>query len=138
MVKVPEAQPSAIRNTDDKKRILLVDDDIEHLRLSQLILERKNYEVLVLANCDRLLEKIIKFQPDLIFMDHCMPDMSGLVATRLIKHHMLCHHIPVIYLSASYSISELARKAGADDWLTKPFSVKEMEDKAAFFLNKRK
>jgi len=120
---------------DGNRRILLVDDDIEHLAISKLVLERKNYDVQTLDRCDKLLETIKQFQPQLIFMDHTMPGMTGLQATRLIKSHALCKHIPVVYFTGREDVLDLALKAGADDWLTKPFRLEEIRQKADKYLD---
>ena len=67
------------------RRIIIVDDDVDHLLVSKLILERRGYDVLTLVDCEELVDRIKVFKPGLIFMDHNMPAMTGMEATRMIK-----------------------------------------------------
>ncbi|HVV73915.1 MAG TPA: response regulator [Verrucomicrobiae bacterium] len=115
---------------DNLKRILVVDDDLEHLWLSKLILERRGYTVIILSACTQLLQVIKDFRPGLIFMDHWMPQMTGMEATRLIKSDDYGRQIPVVYFTGGNNIAELAIEAGADDWLSKPFRLDEFRAKA--------
>lgn len=111
---------------DDIRRILVIDDNPDHLLIAKLILERRGYEVLTLNDCRELIEKLQLFQPGLIFMDHHMPVMTGLEATQLIKSNDSCKHIPVIFFTSREDVQELAALAGADHWLSKPFTIDEM------------
>ena len=72
------------------------------------------------------MEVIKDFMPDLIFVDHRMPDMSGREATRLIKSSELTRRIPVIYFTGAEDGEELAKIAGADAFLPKPFKIEQM------------
>jgi CheY-like chemotaxis protein len=111
---------------NNTRRLLIVDDDPDHLLVAKLILGRRGYEVHTLKSCDELINKIRVLQPDLIFMDHTMPLMTGVEATRLIKSDAKCGHIPVIYFSSREDIKALAAQAGADDWLSKPFKLDDL------------
>jgi two-component system cell cycle response regulator DivK len=108
------------------KRIVFVDDDLNHLLIGKLVLERRGYEVLTLNNCEDLIAHILDFNADLIFMDHNMPGISGMDATQLLKAETRTHKIPVIYFSGEKNIEKLAAEAGADGWLSKPFQIEEM------------
>ena len=119
---------------NDPKRIIIVDDDPDHLLVSKLILERRGYDVLILRDCEELIDRIRLFQPGLVFMDHSMPAMTGLEATKLIKSVADCKDIPVIYFTSRDDIEELAAEAGADDWLKKPFNIEDLLIKAKKFL----
>ena len=118
----------------DAKRIVVIDDDPDHLLVSQLVLERRGYDILPLNNCDDLIDRIRVFRPALIFMDHTMPGMTGIEATRLIKSEADCQDIPVIYFTIRDDIDELAAEAGADDWLIKPFNLDDLVIKTKKFL----
>jgi CheY-like chemotaxis protein len=69
-------------------------------------------------------------------MEHNMPAMTGVEATRLIKSVEDCKDIPVIYFTSREDIKELAVLAGADDWLSKPFKLDDLVKKANFFLKR--
>jgi CheY-like chemotaxis protein len=108
------------------RKILFVDDDVDHLSICKLILTNRGYNVLVLWSTNVLMEVIKDFIPDLIFMDHRMPDMDGMQATALIKSNDLTRHIPVIYFTGVEGGQKYAAKAGADGFLAKPFKIDQM------------
>ena len=110
----------------EPRKILLVDDDVDHLSISKLILTNRGYNVLVLWSTGVLLEVVKDFMPDLIFMDHNMPEMDGRAATRLIKANDVTKHIPVVYFSGAERLESLAREAGADGFLVKPFKIEQL------------
>lgn len=103
-----------------------MDDDVDHLSICKLVLTNRGYNVLVLWSTNVLIEVIKDFMPDLIFMDHRMPDMSGIQATTLIKSNPLTQHIPVIYFTGMEKGEELAREAGANGYLAKPFKIEQV------------
>jgi CheY-like chemotaxis protein len=107
-------------------KILLIDDDVDHLSICKLILTNRGYNVLVLWSTNVLIEVIKDFMPDLIFMDHRMPDIDGIQATALIKSNPLTNHIPVIYFTGVERGEEFAKTAGADGFLAKPFKIDQM------------
>jgi CheY-like chemotaxis protein len=119
---------------NNTKRIVVIDDDVDHLEVSKLILEHRGYDVLTLDDCDELVDRIRLFRPNLIFMDHTMPTMTGAEAIRLIKSSMECKHIPVIYFTIREDVRKLAALAGADDWLAKPFNMDDMVNKTGKFF----
>ena len=104
----------------------MVDDDVDHLSICKLVLTNRGYNVLVLWSTNVLIEVIKDFMPDLIFMDHRMPDIDGIQATRIIKANPLTQHIPVIYFTGMEKGEELAKKAGANGYLAKPFKIDQM------------
>jgi len=103
-----------------------VDDDVDHLSICKLVLTNRGYNVLVLWSTNVLMEVIKDFMPDLIFVDHRMPDMSGREATRLIKSSEIGSRIPVIYFTGAEEGEKLAKAAGADAFLPKPFRIEQM------------
>jgi CheY-like chemotaxis protein len=110
----------------DARKILLVDDDVDHLSICKLILTNRGYNVLVLWNTNVLMEVTKDFMPDLIFMDHRMPELNGMEATRLLKSNDATKVIPVIYFTGLDNGRQLARDAGADGYLGKPFKVDDL------------
>jgi len=108
------------------KRILLIDDDYDHLLTCSLILQRRGYEVLTLAGCEKMEElsaAVGTFKPGLIFMEHNMRGICGMDLTQMLKSHSEFKKIPVIYFSHRDDITQLAKQAGADGYLRKPFEV---------------
>jgi two-component system cell cycle response regulator DivK len=108
------------------RKILLIDDDVDHLSICKLILTNRGYNVLVLWSTNVLIEVVKDFMPDLIFMDHRMPDTDGIQATALLKSNPLIQHIPVIYFTGVERGEEFAKMAGADGFLPKPFKIDQM------------
>jgi len=118
----------------EPRKILLVDDDVDHLSISKLVLTNRGYNVLVLWSTGVLLEVVKDFMPDLIFMDHNMPEMDGREATRLLKSNEATKHIPVIYFSGADQLENLAKEAGADGFLAKPFKIDQLLAAIDLFL----
>jgi CheY-like chemotaxis protein len=111
------------------KRILVVDDDPDHLLICKLIFERRQFEVLALAGCDPLdnfVGEVRMFQPDLIFIDHEMPGVCGQDAIKKLRGQPDLRMIPIIYFSANTQLEELAKQVGADDFIKKPFVIDQL------------
>jgi DNA-binding response OmpR family regulator len=104
-------------------RILIYDDDKDILLVTATILELKGYIVTGREHCRTLDEDLISFQPNVILMDNWLPDIGGVKAIQYIKGHHSFKTIPVIFFSANSSVEELAREAGADYMLKKPFEI---------------
>lgn len=105
-----------------RQRILIIDDDPDMLGLCKHLLQAKGFDVMTHLGCDDLFGIVEKFSPHLVFMDHNMPHLCGAEAIRLLKTENRFRHIPVILFSAETNIQQLAKEAGADGWLKKPFN----------------
>jgi two-component system cell cycle response regulator DivK len=110
----------------DPRKILLVDDDLDHLSICKLILTNRGYNVLVLWNTDVLLEVVKDFRPDIVFMDHRMPHRDGIQSTKILKANEITKNIPVIYFSGVEKAEQYAQQAGADGFLPKPFNIETL------------
>ena len=75
---------------------------------------------------EELVETIRAFRPGLIFMDHDMPGIGGMDATRMLKSDPLSKSIPIIYFSGQDNVDQLAAAAGADDYLRKNFYMPKL------------
>ncbi len=109
-------------------RIIIYDDDTDILLVTSVILQRKGYEVTCRENCRSLDADLEAFQPQIILMDNWMPDMSGVEAIQQIKAKESFKHIPVIFFSANSNVEELAKEAGADSLLKKPFDIQALQE----------
>ncbi|MCE7065932.1 response regulator [Dyadobacter sp. CY326] len=111
----------------ERTRILVVDDHADTLRYIELMLTR-DYEVVTAINGIMALEKLRETLPALVVSDVTMPEMDGLQLLKEIKKDPYSAHIPVILLTAN--AGEEAKiegfEAGADDYIVKPFSEKEL------------
>ena len=125
---------------EQSKRILLIDDDYDHLLTCSLILKRRGYEALTLAGCERmeyLITAVETFRPGLILLDHDMRCICGMDLTRMLKSHGEFKKIPVVYFSQRDDIVRLAKQAGADAYLRKPFNVDGLIDITGKYLVQR-
>lgn len=111
-----------------KKKILVVDDEIDTLELLHTVLEHEKFEVWKAINGKDALEQVKRI-PDLILLDVRMPGgLSGLDVCKQLKQDEKYRDIPVIIFSAKVLDRdiELGLKAGAVEYVTKPFSSKEL------------
>jgi DNA-binding response OmpR family regulator len=106
--------------------LLLVDDDVSITGQVGAFLERAGYRVHCEADGARVLEKVKSFNPDLVILDVLLPGMDGRAVLRALRDHG--DHRPVILLTKVGKASEraLALEEGADDYLNKPFSSREL------------
>jgi DNA-binding response OmpR family regulator len=109
------------------KSILIYDDDVDILEICSIIIRMKGFEVICKSNCNDVLADIAECNPSAILMDNWLPDIGGVKAIQIIKQSEY-KNIPVIFFTANTEASELAKKAGADYLLKKPFDVAELEN----------
>lgn len=110
------------------ERILIVDDDIDTLKLVGLMLERQGYQIIVASNGTQGLAKAATENPDLILLDVMMPDMDGYEVTRRLRADPNLAHIPIIMFTAKTMVDDKVAgfEAGVDDYLTKPTHPAEL------------
>lgn len=107
------------------KTILIVEDDAKIAELMQLYLEKEGFRTVV-ADCGSTgLELALKIQPSLMILDRMLPEMEGLDVLRQLRAK---HSTPVLIVSAKSDEVEkiVGLEVGADDYLSKPFSPKEL------------
>ena len=106
------------------RRILAVDDDKDILKVLQFVLEDSGYTVDTLSDGRQLFQKIDEHFPDLILMDIMLGTSDGRDLCNNIKSTISTHNIPVIMISASHNMCDVARQDCApDDFLPKPFDI---------------
>ena len=107
------------------KRILVVDDERQILRMLRMALQSSGYEVATAGNGLQALEKMKEQLPDLVITDLAMPEMNGVELTHAIRQG---GETPVIVLSVRdmEAMKVRALDAGADDYVTKPFNMPEL------------
>jgi len=108
-----------------EEKILIVDDDKNVHEILTMYLQKENYRVITADNGIEALDLIEKERPDLIILDIMMPDMDG---KEVIQNLRKENQIPVIFLSARSEEFDriLGLELGADDYVTKPFSPREV------------
>ncbi len=118
------------------KRILVVEDQEDNRAILRDLLQSVGYELIEAVNGEEALSMAVKHKPDLILMDIQLPVVDGYEATRRIKAEPALQGIPVIAVT-SYALSgdeEKAREAGCDDYVTKPFSPRDLLAKVQAYL----
>jgi DNA-binding response OmpR family regulator len=110
------------------KKILIADDDPAILESLQMILEMEGYEVHATPFGERV-EKMSKEHPDLMFLDIWMSGVDGRNICKKIKSGRSTKEIPVIMISATHDVKKSAYDSGADDFIAKPFQLKELLSK---------
>lgn len=113
---------------NDKHVILIVDDTPENLQVLGSMLDQHGYEVLIASSGAEAFEIIKSLPPDLVLLDVMMPGMDGFEVCRRIKADSELCKIPVIFISALELVDQKVRafRAGAVDYITKPFQVEEV------------
>jgi len=105
--------------------ILVVDDDAQVLKMLTRILELEGYNIITATNGRSALALFDKHAPDLVLLDIMMPGIDGFEVLDLIRQ---CSEIPVVMLTAKREVPSLHRALtiGADDYIRKPFSIREV------------
>ncbi|MBI5965629.1 MAG: response regulator [Chloroflexi bacterium] len=111
------------------EKILIIDDDVDTLRLVGLMLQRQGYEISAASNGSQGLAKALEERPDLILLDVMMPDMDGYEVTRRLRKNPVTVAIPIMMFTAKTQLDDKVTgfEVGADDYLTKPTHPTELQ-----------
>jgi twitching motility two-component system response regulator PilG len=123
-------------NTQDSTwKVLVVDDSNTVRRSAEIFLKQGGHEVLLAEDGFDALAKVNDFQPHLIFCDILMPRLDGYQTCAIIKRNARFASVPVIMLSSKDGVFDKARgrMAGAEDYLTKPFTKEQLLQAVAQF-----
>lgn len=122
------------------EKILVVDDEKDLLELVAFNLSNAGYRVMTAANGEQALERAREKTPDLIVLDILLPDLPGLEVCRILKSEDKTRGIPIVFLTAKGE--EIDRvvgfELGADDYVTKPFSPRELVLRVKALLKRRR
>lgn len=127
-------------DSDEKRpRILVADDDPDIRELISFRLSHAGYEVSTAKNGEEAVALAHEGSPDLVVLDVMMPKLDGLAATRQLRESEATRSIPIILLTARVQEVDMARgfEAGANDYLTKPFSPQELRARVQAALEGR-
>ncbi|MCZ7546254.1 MAG: response regulator [Anaerolineae bacterium] len=121
------------------EKILVIDDDVDSLKLIGLMLQKKGYEISVANSGAQALEKALAERPDLVILDVMMPDMDGYEVCRRLRAEPATEAIPVIMFTAKAMVDDKVAgfEAGADDYLTKPTHPAELLSRVKALLSRR-
>lgn len=122
----------------DNARILVVDDEPDILKTIKMSLQMEGFKVLEATNGMTALKKTKKERPALIVLDIMLPKMNGFKLCKMIKFDEKYKDIPIIILTAKAQEKDkkLAKKSGAEVFLTKPFESEELIKNINDLLNK--
>ena len=111
-----------------RTHILVIEDESAIVELLLYNLEREGFRVSVAADGEEAIARIAEDKPDLVLLDWMLPNVSGLEVCRQIRRKSATRDLPVIMLTARGEESDRVRglDVGADDYVTKPFSITEL------------
>jgi DNA-binding response OmpR family regulator len=119
------------------KKILIVDDEVDLVETVRFPLEMEGYHVLVSYNGEDALNQARKENPDLILLDLMLPKLDGYEICRLLKSDDRYKHIPILMLTAKSQEKDmvLGIETGANEYITKPFDIRDLLKKVKVHLN---
>ena len=120
----------------EKKKILVVDDNQDSRELVMKILGKKNYQLLEAFDGEDALNKIMAEKPNLVLMDISMPKIDGYEVTRRLKAMDAYKDIPIVALTAHAMKGdcEKALAAGCKGYITKPINIREFSEQISQYL----
>jgi DNA-binding response OmpR family regulator len=119
------------------KKVLIVDDEANIVISLEFLVEQAGYEFRVARNGQEALEQVAAFEPDLILLDIMMPNINGFDVCRRVRKNPAWQTIKIIMLTAKGREVEVNKglALGADAYIVKPFSTKELMAKIELILN---
>ncbi|MCE1253871.1 MAG: response regulator, partial [Anaerolineae bacterium] len=110
------------------EKILIVDDDLETIRLIGMVLQRQGYQIITATNGNEAINLASREQPNLILLDLMMPDMDGYQVTRQLRENPRTSKIHILMFSAKGQVEDkiTGYESGVDEYLTKPIHPAEL------------
>jgi two-component system alkaline phosphatase synthesis response regulator PhoP len=110
------------------KKILVVDDEQNIVRLAQVYLERAGYEVITASDGKEALEKVELEKPDLVVLDYSLPGMDGFEVLQSLRNNPTTRELPVVMLTRKAADEDVFHgwQGPVDCYLTKPFNPMEL------------
>ena len=123
---IKEIQETAV--VPGRPKILIIDDTPGILRLLNDLLTRNGYDTRVISNATEAVSAAFESPPDLILLDIMMPHLDGYAVSALLKSNAATRDVPIIFLSALGDVPDKVKafKAGAVDYINKPFHIEEV------------
>ncbi len=113
---------------NSRGKVLIVDDEAAIRQMICLAVTRAGYACLEAADAGEAQARIINDTPDVVLLDWMLPGVSGVEYARRLRREKLTQHLPIIMLTARTEEEDKVRglESGADDYITKPFSTREL------------
>src|SRR5215216_6581164 len=120
------------------EKILIIDDDLDTLRLVGLMLQRLGYQISAATNGQQGLDKAFEEDPDLILLDVMMPEMDGYEVTRRLRQNPSTLETPILMFTAKTQLDDkvIGYEVGANDYLTKPTHPSELQARVKTLLSR--
>jgi excisionase family DNA binding protein len=121
-----------------KRRIMIVDDEPDALALMENILSTEGYELIKVNNATEVGMKAVQLSPDLILLDFLMPELNGFDVCKALRENEQTRSIPIMAVTCLSKEEDIERifKAGADEYLPKPFKVDQLQEKVRELIGK--
>jgi len=123
-----ESRQAETPASSHRARLLVVEDDLDISSLLQYTLDNAHFDTIAVPDCKTAWEILLGNPPDLVVLDWMLPDMSGIELLQRIRREPALETVPVIMLTARSEESDRVRglETGADDYIVKPFSPREL------------
>jgi len=124
---------------NNKKKILVIDDESSLVEMLSIRLEANNYQVIAASDGQEGLDKARSESPDLIILDLMLPKLDGYQVCRMLKSDEKYKQIPIVIFTARAQESDIkaGNEAGADAYITKPFEPAILLGKVSQLLEKK-
>jgi two-component system, OmpR family, response regulator VicR len=119
----------------EEKKILIVDDEKSIVDVLKFNLEKEGYKIFEAYDADEAVEKAFAVNPDLILLDVMLPKSDGFTVCKRLRQKLVC---PIIMVTAREDVVDkiIGLELGADDYMTKPFSIREVIARVKAHLRK--
>ena len=119
-----------------KKKILVVDDEVDLVKTIQFYLELEGYQVLASYNGEDSLKQARTENPDLILLDIMLPKLDGYKVCRLLKFDEKYKHIPILMMTAKTQEKDklIGKETGANEYINKPFDMEALTQMIKAYL----
>lgn len=123
-----ESRQAGTRSGNRRARLLVIEDDLDISSLLLYTLDNAHFDTVAAPDCKTGWEIMVDKPPELVLLDWMLPDMSGIELLRRIRREPSLEKVPVIMLTARSEESDRVRglETGADDYIVKPFSPREL------------
>lgn len=127
-----------VQTQQPRPKVLVVEDEPNIREIINFNLENWGYDVIQAADGEAALAMVAEHSPDLILLDLMLPKVDGVEVCRRLKSGFLTSRIPIIMLTAKKEVADkvAGMEAGADDYITKPFSREELEARVKMVLKR--
>jgi DNA-binding response OmpR family regulator len=120
----------------NKKKVLIIDDDISCLDVMQLVINGLEYDTYAFSSWESsTIKDIISIAPDVIILDEWLIGIKGSEICIILKSINELRRVPVVLVSGVDGLEEIARKSLADGYINKPFDISEVENMVMRFGN---